>query len=165
MGVQPDQWAAFLDLATEAAEIWPIPHLRNGIVTALGAVKAEICTGVLDDAKAVSPRSKDEPLVQEIGFDRFLSSAALDKCGGDAPRALELLARGWVPDDQVATADAVTALPKNHRLVPVLAPAPNLDERLANAAKARVGASGLDELCFPVSLLLGWSLPTALQGF
>merc|ERR1740121_674481 len=39
-------------------------------------------------------------MVQEAGFGHYSSTAALEKCAGDAACALELLARGWTPDDQ-----------------------------------------------------------------
>jgi len=100
LGVQPQEWPTFLELASEAAELWPIPHLRNSLVGALGAVKAEICIGVYDEE--TTPEARARRMVQEAGFDHYLATAALEKSAGDPARALELLARGWTPEDQDA---------------------------------------------------------------
>jgi hypothetical protein len=99
LGVQVEDWPKFLELAAEAAAVWPIPHLRNSLVSALGALKAEICIGVVDEDTSAEARARRK--VQEAGFDHYLSSSALEKCGGDAAQALELLARGWTPEGQV----------------------------------------------------------------
>merc|ERR1712190_687874 len=80
-----------------AAEVWPIAHLRNSIVAALGSLKAEICVGVIEEDS--SPGASAGRLVQEAGFDHYLSTAALEKCAGDPAQALELLARGCTPED------------------------------------------------------------------
>merc|ERR1719401_873915 len=100
LGVQPHEWPMFLELASEAAELWPIPHLRNGLLGALGTVKAEICFGVIEEE--MSAEAAARRMVQEAGFDHYLSSAALEKSAGDPAKALELLARGWTPEDQDA---------------------------------------------------------------
>jgi len=70
-------------------------------VASLGVMKAEICVGVFEE-EVSSPRAKARRLVQEAGFDHYLSSAALEKSEGDATKALELLARGWTPEEQDA---------------------------------------------------------------
>jgi len=100
LGVQPHEWPAFIELASEAAQLWPVPQLRNSLMGALGTVKVEICIGVLDED--ASPEAGARRMVQEAGFDFFLASAALEKSAGDAARALELLAKGWMPEDQEA---------------------------------------------------------------
>jgi len=162
LGVLAEEWPVFIELATEAAAIWPIPHLRNSIINALGTCKAEICTGIVDlEAREETPDAQARRWVQEAGFDMFLSSAALEKCGGNAAKALELLAQGWSPDEP----DAVTlgsaadlasladpdlprcpfarpgaALPPGHPSIPgssgSSASPPEPDERLAKAVKA-----------------------------
>jgi len=97
LGVQPQEWPAFLQLASEAAELWPIAHLRNGLVAALGTVKAEICIGIFEEETTLEAKARR--MVQEAGFDHYLASAALEKTEGDPAKALELLARGWTPSD------------------------------------------------------------------
>mmetsp|Transcript_108176 Transcript_108176/g.279749 ORF Transcript_108176/g.279749 Transcript_108176/m.279749 type:complete len:891 (+) Transcript_108176:83-2755(+) len=165
LGVQAQEWPQFLELASEAAELWPIPHLRNSLVAALGAMKAEICVGVFEEE--TSPRAKARRLVQDAGFDHYLSSAALEKSAGDPAKALELLARGWTPEDQDAmsmpgsvaslsslkggwdpnaprcpfskASGSSTALPLGHPPVtgqPAAAPNPPVEDNRAVAARA-----------------------------
>jgi hypothetical protein len=100
LGVRAEEWPVFLQLAAEIAELWPLSHLRNSVLTALGAMKAEICVGLVEED--TSEEAMARRMVQEAGFDHYLSTSALEKCGGNPERALELLARGWTPDDEEA---------------------------------------------------------------
>jgi hemoglobin len=98
LGVRAEEWPDFLQLAAEAAELWPLSHLRNSVLSALGAMKAEICTGIV--AEDTSEEARARRMVQEAGFDHYLATSALERCGGDPLRALELLTRGWEPDNE-----------------------------------------------------------------
>jgi len=154
-------------------------------LAALGTVKAEICIGVFDEE--TTPEAAARRKVQEAGFDHFLASAALEKTGGDATRALELLAKGWKPDD----GEAISMLPSLPPITPGgcpfagsgAAPPPGhppvagaaLEPRGA-ATHARVLGVGLQarldklleedpELCCPVSLVLFVEPVIASDGF
>lgn len=163
LGVQPEEWPAFLELVTEAAGLWPVAHQRTRVVTAMNSLKAEICIGIVE-VEEDSASAQARRWVQEAGFDHFLASAALEKCAGDASKALELLARGWTPRDEedaltlpgtsaslsssdpyadaprcpfASASGSGAALPPGHppvRSQPVAAPTE--DERLVKAIKA-----------------------------
>mmetsp|Transcript_132265 Transcript_132265/g.334140 ORF Transcript_132265/g.334140 Transcript_132265/m.334140 type:complete len:632 (+) Transcript_132265:3-1898(+) len=110
LGVQLEEWPMFLELASEAAAVWPIQHLRNAVVVALGALKAEICIGIAEDDP--SPVARARRQIQEAGFGHYLASAALERCSGEASRALELLARGWTPvDDDAMSSGSLSSFP------------------------------------------------------
>lgn len=98
LGVAAEDWPTFLELATEAAELWSIPHLRNGVVSSLGNIKAEICIGVIEEDTSADAQARR--LVQQAGFDHFLTSAALELTDGNPSAALELLAKGWTPENE-----------------------------------------------------------------
>jgi hypothetical protein len=95
LGVPAEQWPTFLELANEAATMWPSQLLRTSLLNALAEQKAELCIGVIgedDSAEAQAMRR-----IQSAGFGQFEATAALDKCEGDASKALDLLATGWSP--------------------------------------------------------------------
>mmetsp|Transcript_28210 Transcript_28210/g.58661 ORF Transcript_28210/g.58661 Transcript_28210/m.58661 type:complete len:936 (+) Transcript_28210:88-2895(+) len=101
LGVQVEEWPAFLALAAEAAEVWPSPHMRNALLATLGELKAEICMGLISEENATLDSAKRQKL-QAAGFDHYLSEAALDKCDGDVDQALQLLASCWTPEGGMA---------------------------------------------------------------
>lgn len=162
LGVKPEEWPAFLELATEAAALWPIAHLRNCVISTLGTIKAEICIGIVEeeeDEAEASDEVRARRMVQAAGFDSFLASAALEQSGGDASKALEMLARGWSPSeaDAMSNPSSVASLsfaldpdaprcpfapasvgavpPPGHPPVATSRPAPQ-DDRLSKAVKA-----------------------------
>jgi truncated hemoglobin YjbI len=96
LGIQVEEWPVFLQLAAEAAEVWPLPHLRNAVIGALGSIKAEICLGIIEEDN--TPEAKARRMLLDAGFDHYFSTSALEKCAGDPARALELLAQGWTPE-------------------------------------------------------------------
>lgn len=98
LGVPVEEWPTFLELANEAATLWPSQLLRTCLLHALTEQKAEICLGVVEEGDS----SQDESVrkvrkIQVAGFGHFEATAALEKCGGDASKALELLTTGWSP--------------------------------------------------------------------
>merc|ERR1711985_78557 len=95
LGVPAEQWPTFLELANEAATLWPSQLLRTSLLNALAEQKAELCIGVIgeDDSTETEGIRK----IQALGFGHFEATAALDKCGGDPSQALDLLTTGWSP--------------------------------------------------------------------
>jgi len=181
LGITVDEWPTFLTLVAEAAEFWPLQALRNSIVSNFSDMKCHICVGVIED-DATDDLAVARRRIQDAGFDNYLASAALEKCRGNADAALELLARGWSPNDE-ARSEATSTVedgfdpdgprcpfgfsggspPPGHPPMTSTRVAPTVDERLANAAKALAEQSmpatqiaavlGLDEAA--VALILG----------
>jgi len=144
-------------------------------------MKCHICVGVIED-DATDDLAVARRRIQDAGFDNYLASAALEKCRGNADAALELLARGWSPNDE-ARSEATSTVedgfdpdgprcpfgfsggspPPGHPPMTSTRVAPTVDERVANAAKALAEQSmpatqiaavlGLDEAA--VALILG----------
>jgi hypothetical protein len=54
LGINPDQWPAFLSLVAETAKVWPTQHHRDLVLRICEQSKAEICFGLegLDAASA-----------------------------------------------------------------------------------------------------------------
>jgi len=46
LGIDPDEWHAFLEIVAEAASIWPTKHHRELILKICEKSKAEICFGL-----------------------------------------------------------------------------------------------------------------------
>jgi hemoglobin len=95
LGVPAEQWPTFLELANEAATLWPSQLLRTSLLNALADQKAEICIGIVGDDDSVEAEAMRK--IQVAGFGHFEATAALDKCRGDPSKALELLIAGWSP--------------------------------------------------------------------
>jgi len=95
IGVPLEQWPTFLELANEAATLWPSQLLRTSLLNALVEQKAELCIGVVGEDHSVEAQAMRK--IQSAGFGQFEATAALDKCGGDASKALDLLTTGWSP--------------------------------------------------------------------
>jgi len=160
LGVPAEQWPTFLELANEAATLWPSQLLRTSLLNALAEQKAELCIDVIeeDDSEQVQAMRK----IQSAGFGHFEATAALDRCRGDPSKALDLLTTGWSPGlpGSVTQLGAVNpsasltggysggcpfsgATPSQGQRCPFAAPAaapaapavPALDERTAEAAR------------------------------
>merc|ERR1711904_181673 len=95
IGVPVEQWPTFLELANEAATLRPSQLLRTSLLNALVEQKAELCIGVVGEDDSVEAQAMRK--IQSAGFGQFEATAALDKCGGDASKALDLLTTGWSP--------------------------------------------------------------------
>jgi hemoglobin len=158
LGIQAAEWPVFLQLAAEAAEVWPLAHLRSSVINTLGSIKAEICIGIVEEED--TPEARARRILQEAGFDHYLSSSALEKCEGNPAEALELLARGWTPADEehLSLPGTTTSLssfggldpdaprcpfampgvapPAGHPSVPAPSHSPAIDDRLASAIRA-----------------------------
>merc|ERR1740138_1248981 len=69
LGVPAEQWPTFLELANEAATMWPSQLLRTSLLNALAEQKMEICIGVVgeDDSEEASAIRK----IQLAGFGHF----------------------------------------------------------------------------------------------
>lgn len=94
--VLPEEWPTFLELANEAAEMWPNQLLRTQLLNALTTQKAEICIDVQDEAADEAAEAMRK--IQAAGFNNFDATAALERCSGDAAKALDLLTSGWSAD-------------------------------------------------------------------
>merc|ERR1711988_1838596 len=66
-------------------------------MTALDNMKCELCIGLLEEEVPVSHRTAATQRVEQAGFGHFDATAALERCNGDADKALTLLASGWRP--------------------------------------------------------------------
>merc|ERR1712137_808397 len=109
LGVAAEDWPIFLELAADAASLWSIPHLRSSIVSALSTIKAEICIGIVEEDSSAEAQARR--LVQQAGFDHYLTSAALEHTEGDPAAALELLAKGWHPLNELRVPASGSATP------------------------------------------------------
>lgn len=98
LGVPAEQWPTFLELANEAATLWPSQILRTSLLNALAEQKAELCIGVI--AEDGTPQAEAMRKIQAAGFGHFEATAALDRCGGDPSKAMDLLATGWLPGER-----------------------------------------------------------------
>jgi len=94
LGVLPTQWDVFMALAQQAAEqVWPgKPVLVGSLEALLEEVKPELCIGVVAEDEVAEGARK---LLREAGFSHVQTTAALLECGGDGPKALELLKGGF----------------------------------------------------------------------
>merc|ERR1719160_1431581 len=95
LGVPVQLWPTFLEIANEAAMLWPSQLLRTSLLNALAEQKAEICIGVVGEEDSMEAQAMRK--IQAAGFGHFESTAALDRSGGDISKALELLTSGWSP--------------------------------------------------------------------
>ena len=95
LGIQPDQWDAFLVIVKKAAEqVWPRNAVIVGSIEALmQEVKAEICIGLVSETPSRSAAKRR--LLLSAGYSIVQTTAALLESGGDGPKALELLKGGW----------------------------------------------------------------------
>merc|ERR1719158_229833 len=93
LGGPAEQWPTFLEVANEAAMLWPSQLLRTSLLNALAEQRAELCIDVV--AEDDSPEAKAMRKIQMAGFGNFEATAALEKCGGDPSKALDLLMTGW----------------------------------------------------------------------
>lgn len=155
LGIPVEQWPTFLELANEAATLWPSQLLRTSLLSALSEQKAELCIGVIeeDDSEEAVKRRR----IQAAGFGHFEATAALDKCGGDPSKALDLLTTGWSPGlgestTQLGVVNSFSGYaggcpfsgtpagegrcPFAVPAAPIPAPSPQLDGRTADAVHA-----------------------------
>jgi len=93
LGVPAEQWPTFLEVANEAAMLWPSQLLRTSVLNALAEQKAELCIDVFAEDDSAEAKAMRE--IQMAGFGHFEATAALEKCGGDPSKALDLLMTGW----------------------------------------------------------------------
>merc|ERR1711904_663441 len=93
LGVPAEQWPTFLEVANEAAMLWPSQLLRTSVLNALAEQKAELCIDVFAEDDSAEANAMRE--IQMAGFGHFEATAALEKCGGDPSTALDLLMTGW----------------------------------------------------------------------
>ena len=83
-----------MQLVDEASrEVWPqAASIQLAMRNLVHEQQAEICIGMVTAEQAgTSSRQK----LMEAGFSHVDATAALDKCRGDAEKALELLISGW----------------------------------------------------------------------
>merc|ERR1711904_595968 len=87
LGVPAEQWPTCLEVANEAAMLWPSQLLRTSILNALAEQKAELCIDVFAEDDSVEAKAMRE--IQMAGFGHFEATAALEKCG-------EIQAKRWI---------------------------------------------------------------------
>ena len=93
LGVPAEQWPTFLEVANEAAMLWPSQLLRTSLLNALAEQRAELCIDVVVEDDSTEAKAMRD--IQMAGFGHFEATAALEKCGGDPSKALDLLMTGW----------------------------------------------------------------------
>jgi len=175
LGVTAEEWPTFLTIVAECAEFWPLQALRNSMVSKFSEIKPHICVVVTDEDASEEAAARRR--VHEAGFDNYLASAALEKCGDDGDAALQLLARGWTPSDEARTQGTSVAgfdpegprcpfgysggaPPPGH---PVINTTAAVDERLASAARA-LAATGQSAAQIALVLSLDEALVTSIIG-
>merc|ERR1712134_152745 len=137
LGVPAEQWPTFLEVANEAAMLWPSQLLRTSVLNALAEQKAELCIDVFAEDDSAEAKAMRE--IQMAGFGHFEATAALEKCGGDPSKALDLLMTGW----SAGLSGSLTSLSSMSSAggCPFSSPAPTapvvpeLDARTADAAR------------------------------
>merc|ERR1719188_802566 len=114
LGISVEDWPTFLTLAGEAAAaVWGKGCVVSAcIVEALAAQQPEICLGVVAEDHSSSAAARHR--LTAAGFDHLTATAALDRCQGNAERAMDLLVSGWAPQfppvsGAVAAAPAMAA--------------------------------------------------------
>jgi len=68
--------------------------------------KAHICSGMVAETETLSSRLQ----LAEAGFDIVQQAAALDFCGGDSVKALDLLRGGWTPEMRMVRSNSGSSL-------------------------------------------------------
>merc|ERR1719401_2095019 len=109
LGISAEDWPTFLTLAGEAAAgVWGEGSVVSAcIVEALSAQQPEICLGVVAEDRSSSAAARGR--LTAAGFDHVTATAALDRCQGNAERAMELLVSGWTPRFSLSGAAAAPA--------------------------------------------------------
>merc|ERR1712187_232957 len=59
LGVDPNQWPAFLALVADAAAVWPTKHHRDLVLRICESSKAEVCTGMEGEASPLPVQASD----------------------------------------------------------------------------------------------------------
>merc|ERR1712149_105056 len=67
--------------------------LRTSLLNALAEQRAELCIDVVVEDDSTEAKAMRD--IQMAGFGHFEATAALEKCGGDPSKALDLLMTGW----------------------------------------------------------------------
>jgi hemoglobin len=168
LGVDPNEWSAFLQIVTETATIWPTRHHRELIVKICERSKAEICFGL---------EGHDMPnleLAASSGIDGVAAAMPTSRCpfsgnsGGQCPFS------GASQPPQNSTAAPVTppqnstaaGNPSMHRAENSVH-APMAGRILGSALQKKL--DGLTEedpdLCCPVSLMVLSNPVIASDGF
>jgi hemoglobin len=106
LGVTVEQWDDFLNLASEAAGVWPTARHRELILRAITERKAAICVGLVDDSGVSESRRQ----LAESSYGVIDQAAALDNCNGDPAAALQLLNSGWTPASQMRRTNSNSSL-------------------------------------------------------
>ena len=101
LGVPSAAWTSFVTIASEACAVLPSPYHRAMMLSTLNEKFEELCVGALKDGPgaAASPALAARAKIEAAGFERFDAVAAMAQAHGDGERALELLVRGWRPDE------------------------------------------------------------------
>jgi len=106
LGIRQEQWDAFMALAGEVARVWPTQRHRDLVLQALTDQKVHICVGLAAETTTSAARQ----VLAEAGFGVIDQASALEECGQDAERALELLRSGWTPARQMVRTSSNSSL-------------------------------------------------------
>merc|ERR1712072_171060 len=82
LGVNAEQWSAFLEVAGEAATVWPTKHQREMVLKICEKSKAEICLGLEGVAM---PEMEALAVMDTAGSDALMSCPFSGKSGGQCP--------------------------------------------------------------------------------
>eukprot|EP00747_Dinoflagellata_sp_TGD_P171928 gnl/TRDRNA2_/TRDRNA2_207184_c0_seq1.p1 gnl/TRDRNA2_/TRDRNA2_207184_c0~~gnl/TRDRNA2_/TRDRNA2_207184_c0_seq1.p1 ORF type:complete len:698 (-),score=106.53 gnl/TRDRNA2_/TRDRNA2_207184_c0_seq1:40-2022(-) len=106
LGIDVEQWDNFLLLVNQKASHWATPEHRELVINAIRTKKVQICVGLVDQSDVSDARRQ----LADAGFGTIENAAALDRCGGDATAALELLRSGWRPESEMRWEDSDSSL-------------------------------------------------------
>jgi len=108
LGVPVEQWADFMKLVRKfGSELWHSDAVVKSLALLIEENQSEFCIGIV--SKEVSPEAASRRALMDAGFGHVESTAALERCHGDAIEALALLRSGWSPDYQQPSASASDA--------------------------------------------------------
>jgi hypothetical protein len=172
LGVNPDQWEAFMDIVAETAAIWPTKHHRELIIKICEGSKVEMCWGL--EGQAVTTSEMDlicPPAVEAFKMTSQcpFSGQAGAKCpftGAGQPSMAtnrsSINPVGTVPSVQSAVLDQPHAQRTN-----VTSQALMPGRVLGNTLQQRLDKLTLEdpELCCPVSLMPFKNPVMASDGF
>merc|ERR1712072_1522346 len=183
LGVNADQWSAFLEVAGEAATVWPTKHHREMVLKICEKSKAVICLGLegvaMPDLEALA-------VMDTAGSDALMSCPFSGKSGGQCPfsgqrdhapapsssqpNQSHAPTSGYVPRPtarRVAVTDLLTGSPRNASAVPTGNSCPMAGRILGSSLQQRLDELTNEDpdLCCPVSLMVLSNPVIASDGF
>jgi hypothetical protein len=163
LGVDPNQWSAFLQIVAETSAVWPTKHHRDLVMRICEKNKAEICFGL----EGQQDLDLDLGIVAPSGVAAFAMTSRCPfsgQSGGNCPFSSGLVGNASSPKrNKTSEVSAIPAASNRHDA----AQSPMIGRILGNAMQQRLDAL-FDEdpdLCCPVSLMVFSNPVIASDGF